>query len=1155
MGESPTAPPEEQAGPSGVPPPCKRKRQAPREEAVCGLCRRGDCDPEIFGQLCHQNRLLIHENCLYHASRLMQRGADEEGFYGFLFPDIRQELKRVAQKRCCICRLQGASVTCKSRRCRRTFHFPCRSERGCISQFFGEFKSLCWKHRPVQRVRAVQQGQTPCLICLEAVAGRPTYDTLVCPACASAWFYRRCIQGQALRSALHYFRCPLCRDMATFQAEMFRLGIKIPDRSYHASRLMQRGADEEGFYGFLFPDIRQELKRVAQKRCCICRLQGASVTCKSRRCRRTFHFPCRSERGCISQFFGEFKSLCWKHRPVQRVRAVQQGQTPCLICLEAVAGRPTYDTLVCPACASAWFYRRCIQGQALRSALHYFRCPLCRDMATFQAEMFRLGIKIPDRSYHASRLMQRGADEEGFYGFLFPDIRQELKRVAQKRCCICRLQGASVTCKSRRCRRTFHFPCRSERGCISQFFGEFKSLCWKHRPVQRVRAVQQGQTPCLICLEAVAGRPTYDTLVCPACASAWFYRRCIQGQALRSALHYFRCPLCRDMATFQAEMFRLGIKIPDRSYHASRLMQRGADEEGFYGFLFPDIRQELKRVAQKRCCICRLQGASVTCKSRRCRRTFHFPCGSERGCISQFFGEFKSLCWKHRPVQRVRAVQQGQTPCLICLEAVAGRPTYDTLVCPACASAWFHRRCIQGQALRSALHYFRCPLCRDMATFQAEMFRLGIKIPDRSYHASRLMQRGADEEGFYGFLFPDIRQELKRVAQKRCCICRLQGASVTCKSRRCRRTFHFPCGSERGCISQFFGEFKSLCWKHRPVQRVRAVQQGQTPCLICLEAVAGRPTYDTLVCPACASAWFHRRCIQGQALRSALHYFRCPLCRDMATFQAEMFRLGIKIPDRSGQALRSALHHFRCPLCRDMATFQAEMFRLGIKIPDRSYHASRLMQRGADEEGFYGFLFPDIRQELKRVAQKRCCICRLQGASVTCKSRRCRRTFHFPCGSERGCISQFFGEFKSLCWKHRPVQRVRAVQQGQTPCLICLEAVAGRPTYDTLVCPACASAWFHRRCIQGQALRSALHYFRCPLCRDMATFQAEMFRLGIKIPDRSCPSLQPAQTPAPPAQGPLQCPLAEEEEASIFKGHPNTPLPSQPPSQDPADPC
>ncbi|XP_074936526.1 E3 ubiquitin-protein ligase PHF7-like [Phalacrocorax aristotelis] len=227
--QCPPAPPEEQAGPSRVPPPRKRKRPVPKEE-VCRLCWRADCDPEVVGQLCRQKGLCVHENCLYHATRLGQKGADEEGFYGFLFPDIRQELKRVAQKRCCICRLRGASVACRRRRCRRIFHFPCGSERGCVSQFFGEFKSFCWKHRPVQRVRAVQQDETPCLICQEAVAGRPCYDTLVCPACASAWFHRRCIQGQALRSALHYFRCPLCQDVPTFQAEMFRLGIKIPDR-------------------------------------------------------------------------------------------------------------------------------------------------------------------------------------------------------------------------------------------------------------------------------------------------------------------------------------------------------------------------------------------------------------------------------------------------------------------------------------------------------------------------------------------------------------------------------------------------------------------------------------------------------------------------------------------------------------------------------------------------------------------------------------------------------------------------------------------------------------------------------------------------------------------------------------------------------------
>ncbi|XP_068766670.1 PHD finger protein 7-like [Struthio camelus] len=237
------------------------KRQA-AQEGACGLCQRADCDPEVFGQMCRRDGLCIHENCLYHASGLSQRGADGEGFYGFLFPDIRRELRRAARKTCCICRRRGASVACRGRRCPRNFHFPCGGERGCVSQFFGEFKSFCWQHRPVQRAQAPQRGQTPCLICQEAVAGRPRFGTLVCPACRSAWFHRGCIQvraprrprspgpspapspagdggsrpaaslrqGQALRSALHHFRCPLCQDVETFQAEMFRLGIKIPDR-------------------------------------------------------------------------------------------------------------------------------------------------------------------------------------------------------------------------------------------------------------------------------------------------------------------------------------------------------------------------------------------------------------------------------------------------------------------------------------------------------------------------------------------------------------------------------------------------------------------------------------------------------------------------------------------------------------------------------------------------------------------------------------------------------------------------------------------------------------------------------------------------------------------------------------------------------------
>ncbi|XP_031447221.1 LOW QUALITY PROTEIN: PHD finger protein 7-like [Phasianus colchicus] len=126
----------------------------------------------------------------------------------------------------------------------------------------------------------------------------------------------------------------------------------------------------------------------------------------------------------------------------------------------------------------------------------------------------------------------------------------------------------------------------------------------------------------------------------------------------------------------ECRAFPQRICLCHMQYHASGLYQRGADEEGFFGFLFPSVEQELQRVAQKKCCVCRKQGASVRCHCRRCSRTFHYPCGRERGCVSQFFGEYRSFCWQHRPTQQVKPLQREQPQCAICLEAVEGRPSY-----------------------------------------------------------------------------------------------------------------------------------------------------------------------------------------------------------------------------------------------------------------------------------------------------------------------------------------------------------------------------------------------------------------------------------------------------------------------------------------------
>ncbi|XP_027766536.1 G2/M phase-specific E3 ubiquitin-protein ligase-like, partial [Empidonax traillii] len=65
------------------------------------------------------------------------------------------------------------------------------------------------------------------------------------------------------------------------------------------------------------------------------------------------------------------------------------------------------------------------------------------------------------------------------------------------------------------------------------------------------------------------------------------------------------------------------------------------------------------------------------------------------------------------------------------MEPVEERKTFNTMECPACKNAWFHRDCIQGQALHAGFLSLRCPLCRDNNTFVMSLFTMGIQIPFR----------------------------------------------------------------------------------------------------------------------------------------------------------------------------------------------------------------------------------------------------------------------------------------------------------------------------------------------------------------------------------------------------------------------------------------
>ncbi|KAM4663992.1 G2/M phase-specific E3 ubiquitin-protein ligase [Discoglossus pictus] len=178
---------------------------------------------------------------------------------------------------------------------------------------------------------------------------------------------------------------------------------------------------------------------------------------------------------------------------------------------------------------------------------------------------------------------------------------------------------------------------------------------------------------------------------------------------------------------------------------SSGIWQRGEEDEGIYGFLVDDIKKEINRARKLRCTVCKINGASIGCVAPKCKRTFHYPCGLERKCIYQFTECFRTYCWEHRPFQKVPSSQKGgSSPCTICLETVKHRTSYEVLNSPCCKSAWFHRDCLQYQALSAGLFFFRCTVCNNKEKFHREMLRMGIHIPERD--ASWELEENAFQE-------------------------------------------------------------------------------------------------------------------------------------------------------------------------------------------------------------------------------------------------------------------------------------------------------------------------------------------------------------------------------------------------------------------------
>lgn len=211
-----------------------RSSQVDVKEECCVLCRFSDDDPALFGEkvTLKEHKLSVHYFCLLTSCGVYQRGEEDEGVFGFLVDDIKQEIRRSARLMCFVCKKKGACVGCNIRSCRKMFHFPCGRKQMSVSQFTGLFPSYCRDHSPVQTLGGVLDLSLPqsCSICLDSIHPVLSFSILRCPSCNTSWFHRDCVQRQAHSAGLFFFRCTLCNNKENFQEEMLRMGIYIPER-------------------------------------------------------------------------------------------------------------------------------------------------------------------------------------------------------------------------------------------------------------------------------------------------------------------------------------------------------------------------------------------------------------------------------------------------------------------------------------------------------------------------------------------------------------------------------------------------------------------------------------------------------------------------------------------------------------------------------------------------------------------------------------------------------------------------------------------------------------------------------------------------------------------------------------------------------------
>ncbi|EDW07551.1 G2/M phase-specific E3 ubiquitin-protein ligase [Drosophila mojavensis] len=196
----------------------------------CILCRSASEDELHLGKLYVHGEIIVHQNCLYLSSNLVQRGNSRNGILNFTFKDILTESERTKYIYCCFCHSGGANIGCCNLGCRRSFHTCCGIENRVQNQFIGTFKSFCNMH--VNTYSERPKTDEKCVICFEDLLKKRERfcrtQHIHGKCCKNGWYHKDCLQRYA-NSAGYFFKCPLCNDVNQFKMVTF-WGISVPNR-------------------------------------------------------------------------------------------------------------------------------------------------------------------------------------------------------------------------------------------------------------------------------------------------------------------------------------------------------------------------------------------------------------------------------------------------------------------------------------------------------------------------------------------------------------------------------------------------------------------------------------------------------------------------------------------------------------------------------------------------------------------------------------------------------------------------------------------------------------------------------------------------------------------------------------------------------------